>query len=122
MNNTDTIEVFINEDYGYNYWVWKPKMTEKQFIDWWTNLTEVDIIKYFFNIRSLGNIEKLDLNSIPNNEKNIMDNVPYYCHMNDVDDSFIQVGSTRYPFRRTTRRDWKENWIDWTLKHEKSLA
>jgi hypothetical protein len=122
MNNTDTIEVFINEDYGYNYWVWKPKMTEKQFVDWWTNLTEVDIIKYFFNIRSLGNIEKMDLNSIPNNEKNIMDNVPYYCHMNDVDDSFIQVGNTRYPFRRTTRRDWKENWIDWTLKHEKSLA
>jgi len=31
----NTIEVFINEDYGYRKHIWHPNMTEEEFISWW---------------------------------------------------------------------------------------
>ena len=44
----NTIEVFVNEEYGYRTWIWHPNMTEDEFVYWWENLTDSDIIKYFF--------------------------------------------------------------------------
>jgi hypothetical protein len=127
MKNNN-IQVFLNEDYGHKIWLWEPNMTEEEFVGWWSSLTETDIIKYFFNIRSLpGTIkphppikETLPVtnpvNRMPGDPKSYL---PYhYCHMNDIDDSFICIGTNRYPFQRTTRRDWKEQWIDWVLKNE----
>ena len=49
----DTIEVFINEEYGYKKWIWNPNMTEDEFVLWWNELSESDFIKYYFNIKSL---------------------------------------------------------------------
>lgn len=127
----DTIEVFINEYYGHRYWRWKPNMTETEFVAWWQNLTETDIIKYYFNIRSLvGTVEEVSVENVITDESghgrmygDPADFYPhYYCHFNDVDDSFIDIGDSRYRFRRTTRRDWKEQWIDWTLKNEREFG
>lgn len=127
----NTIEVFVNEEYGYRTWIWHPNMTEDEFVAWWNNLTETDIIKYYFNIKSLcGKIKphtvKDPVLSDDNTNGARMWGDPsshrpyYYCHFHDVDDSFIEIGNQRYPFRRTTRRDWKEQWIDWSLKNDKS--
>lgn len=135
----NNIEIFLNEEYGYRTWVWKPKMTEEEFVGWWESLTETDIIKYFFNIRTLPGI--LTEHSVAEIEPDSDENTDsgnnitprmygdpktylphYYCHMHDVDDSFMCIGNIRYPFRRTTRRDWKENWIDWQLKNNKPVA
>jgi hypothetical protein len=126
-NRKDTIEVFVNEEYGYRTWIWKPNMTEEEFIAWWGSLTETDIIKYYFNIRSVpGIITPTTVKEISTNNEDCsrIAGDPktyqpyYYCHMHDVDDSFIVVNKTRYDFRRTTRRDWKVNWIDWVLKNQ----
>ena len=50
---TNSIEVFINEEYGYRAWKWIPNMTEQEFIGWYKDLTDSDIIKFYFNIESL---------------------------------------------------------------------
>jgi hypothetical protein len=129
--NKDTIEIFVNEEYGYKTWVWTPNMTEQEFISWWESLTETDIIKYYFNIKSLpGNIKPTKVKEIASTGESQarMAGDPksyqpyYYCHMHDIDDTFMCIGKNRYPFRRTTRRDWKENWIEWVLKHEKPVT
>jgi hypothetical protein len=128
----NTIEIFVNEEYGYKAWIWRPNMTEDEFISWWSSLTETDIIKYFFNIRSVPGIltpyKRKDLSLTSTGENVRMAGDPmshkpyYYCHMHDVDDTFMCIGDNKYPFRRTTRRDWKENWIDWTLKSDKPVS
>lgn len=127
----NTIEIFVNEEYGYKTWIWHPNMTEEQFIDWWNSLTETDIIKYYFNIRSIvGKITPIKVKETRlTEEKSAVRMVGdptnyqpyYYCHMHDVDDTFMCIGSTKYPFRRTTRRDWKDQWVDWNLRSEKNV-
>ena len=114
----NTIEIFVNEEYGYKTWIWRPNMTEDEFISWWDSLTETDIIKFYFNIRSVpGTIKQTKVKDFALNHKPY-----YYCHMHDVDDTFMCIGNTKYPFRRTTRRDWKDQWIDWTLKNDKPVV
>ena len=49
----NTVEVFLNEEYGYKCWIWRPNMNEEEFSSWWQNLSESDIIKYYFNIKAL---------------------------------------------------------------------
>jgi hypothetical protein len=53
MMRQNTIEVFLNEEYGYKRWIWHPNMNEDEFVSWWQNLSDSDMIKYYFNIRSL---------------------------------------------------------------------
>ena len=79
MNNENqNITVFLNEEYDYRYWAWKPEMTKEQFVDWWKNLTDSDIIKYYFNIKALpGSIVPVT---------NTNDSYDLYCHFHDVDD------------------------------------
>ena len=40
---TNSIEVFINEEYGYRAWKWIPNMTEQEFVAWYKDLTDSDI-------------------------------------------------------------------------------
>lgn len=130
-DKSKTIEIFVNEEYGYKTWMWYPNMTEEEFVGWWNSLTETDIIKYYFNIRSLpGTLkphrvkETLPVRDsvarIPGDPKSFQPY--YYCHMHDIDDTFMCIGTNRHPFRRTTRRDWKDQWIDWTLKNERTTS
>ena len=44
---TDTLTVFIEEEYGYRYWIWKFKGTRDELLAWWTSLESV--IPFFFN-------------------------------------------------------------------------
>jgi hypothetical protein len=127
----NTVEIFINEEYGYKTWMWTPNMTEEEFVSWWSSLTETDIIKYYFNLKSLpGKIKPHVIKETPKEGENVarMPGDPktyqpyYYCHMHDIHDTFMCIGNNRYPFRRTTRRDWKENWIDWVLRNEKPMT
>ena len=124
----NTIEIFVNEEYGYKTWMWRPNMTEEEFISWWESLTESDIIKYYFNIKSLpGTLKPHKVKEVGTLGDGItrMHGDPknyqpyYYCHMHDVDDTFICIGKNRHSFRRTTRRDWKDYWLDWNLRMEK---
>jgi hypothetical protein len=128
----NTIEIFLNEEYGYKTWIWKPNMTEDEFVSWWNSLTETEIIKYYFNIRSLpGSLKTHVVKETHNASGESVARMPgdpksyqpyYYCHMHDIDDTFMCIGKNRYAFRRTTRRDWKEHWIDWQLKNEKPVT
>jgi hypothetical protein len=125
----NTIEIFVNEEYGYRTWIWRPNMTEEEFISWWDSLTESDIIKYYFNLKSLpGTLKPHKVKEVGTLGDGItrMYGDPkshqpyYYCHMHDVDDTFMCIGKNRHSFRRTTRRDWKDYWLDWNLRMEKS--
>lgn len=123
MNNN--IELFLNEEYGYRTFTWKPEMTEEQFVNWWSNLTDSDIIKYYFNINTLpGTISPVKVSNIGNEPIRVngdpRDYVPqYYCHFHDVDDSFVIINGTRIPYRRTSKRDWKDYWVDYQIKNQK---
>jgi hypothetical protein len=119
------IEVFLNEEFGYRTFKWEPQMNEDEFVSWWQNLNDSDIIKYYFNINSLpgkltavnavknGNA-KVRVSGDPRNET-----PHYYCHFHDVDDSFIEIGESRMAYRRTSRRDWKDYWVDHQIKNKK---
>jgi hypothetical protein len=123
MNNN--IELFLNEEYGYRTFSWKPEMTEDQFVDWWSNLSDSDIIKYYFNINSLpGKITKIKVCTEGTNPIRVYgdpkDHVPqYYCHFHDVDDSFIVINGTKIAYKRTSKRDWKDYWVDHQIKNQK---
>jgi hypothetical protein len=119
------IEVFLNNEYGYKTYIWKPEMTESEFVDWWKNLTDSDIIKYYFNLKSLpGKLKPAKTALIGNAKKRVSgdpaDHTPhYYCHLHDVGDSFVYIGDEKIPHIKTSRRDWKENWIDYQIKNSK---
>ena len=119
------IKVFLNEEYGYRTFYWDPQMTKEEFVDWWKSLTDSDIIKYFFNINALpGKIKRVVPSTIGNAKIRMngdpKDHTPeYYCHFHDVHDSFICVGEEKIPHTRTTRKDWKDYWIDHQIKNQK---
>ena len=51
--NKQNIVVFLNEEYGYRTFEWSLNMTQEEFVNWWNNLTDSDIIKFYFNMKSL---------------------------------------------------------------------
>ncbi len=114
MMRQNTIEVIINEDHGYANWIWHPNMNEEEFVSWWNSLTDSDIIKYYFNIKSLPGSIKLQKRENENSQRPY-----YYCHINDVNDSYMCIGNDVYRFRSRMRYDWKEHWIDYQLNKQK---
>jgi hypothetical protein len=122
---SNTIEVFLNEEYGYKTWIWKPNMTEDAFVNWWQNLTESEFIKYYFNINALpGTLkeykEKNQGNALQREAGDPTSHRPYYyCHFHDVDDSYIAISNDLYKFQNRTKYDWKDHWIDHTLSRNK---
>lgn len=121
----NTIEVFLNEEYGYKTWIWRPNMSEDEFVLWWNGLTETDIIKYYFNITALpGTLKeyskdkKIVTGTAQRREHGdpISHRPYYYCHFHDVDDSYISVGTDNYRFRNRSRYDWKDYWVDYSLR------
>lgn len=123
----DTIEVFLNEEYGYKTWIWVPNMNEEQFISWWTSLSESDFIKYYFNINALPGTLKQYVEKSPGNANQRQYGDPtshrpyYYCHFHDVDDSYISIGSDDYRFRHRSKYDWKEHWLDHQLRVKQKI-
>lgn len=129
MTKENTIEVFLSEDHGYRTYIWHPNMTEHEFTLWWSDQTDIDIIGYFFNIHKLpGNIapfkERKSIKTIPGvmqREENDPKayTPPLYAHINDVDDSYIEIGSNRISRRYIPRRgSWKDMWQDWQRKRQ----
>ena len=51
MSDSDTVKVFVEEEYGYRYWMWDTLMTPEALIAWWQGLDTVH--KYFFSPASL---------------------------------------------------------------------
>ena len=121
----NTIEVFLNEEYGYKTWIWHPNMNEEEFTSWWESLTDSDVIKYYFNIHSLPGTLKEYVEKSPGNAQRREYGDPtshrpyYYCHFHDVYDSYISIGSENRRFRSRARYDWKEHWIDYQLNKQK---
>ena len=123
----NTIEVFLNEEYGYKTWIWKPNMNEEEFVSWWQNLTDSDVIKYYFNIKALPGTLKEYIEKDKTGNANIREygdpkshRPYYYCHFHDVDDSYISIGNDSMRFHSRSKYDWKDQWIDHTLKKQKS--
>jgi hypothetical protein len=123
----NTIEVFLNEEYGYKTWIWRPNMNEEEFVSWWQNLTDSDIIKYFFNIKALpGTLKEYSERSPGGSAVGREYGDPkshrpyYYCHFHDVNDSYICVGNESIRFISRAKYDWKEHWFDYTSKRQKS--
>lgn len=123
----NTIEVFLNEEYGYKTWIWRPNMNEEEFVSWWQNLSDSDVIKYFFNINALPGtlkeyVEKDTTGTALQREYgDPKSHRPYYyCHFHDVNDSYICVGNESLRFFSRAKYDWKDHWIDHTLKKQKS--
>jgi hypothetical protein len=125
MMRQNTIEVFLNEEYGYKTWIWHPNMNEEEFTSWWESLTDSDVIKYYFNIHSLPGTLKEYIEKSPGNAQRREYGDPtshrpyYYCHFHDVYDSYISIGSENRRFRSRARYDWKEHWIDYQLNKQK---
>jgi len=125
MMRQNTIEVFLNEEYGYKTWIWYPNMNEEEFTSWWEALTDSDVIKYYFNIHSLPGTLKEYVEKSPGNAQRREYGDPtshrpyYYCHFHDVYDSYISIGSENRRFRSRARYDWKEHWIDYQLNKQK---
>ena len=100
-------------------------MNEEQFVSWWNNLNDSDIIKYFFNINALPGSLKPVQGSRHGDAKIRLYNDPrdvrptHYCHFHDVDDSFIEINENKYPYKRTSRKNWKDYWLDYQLKNRK---
>lgn len=121
----NTIEIFLNEEYGYKTWIWHPNMNEEEFTSWWESLTDSDVIKYYFNIHSLPGtlkeyVEKTTGNAQRREYGDPTSHRPYYyCHFHDVYDSYISIGSENRRFRSRARYDWKEHWIDFQLNKQK---
>jgi hypothetical protein len=42
----DLITVYLDEEYGYRYWIWETGMTRDQLVQWWTSLETVK--PYFY--------------------------------------------------------------------------
>jgi len=122
VTKINTIEVFLNEDHGRKVWIWSPNFTEQEFLLWWGDQTDTDIIGYFFDIRKLpGDIVPYRERKKATTSVSVLQREPgdpnnytpyYYAHMNDVDDSYIEISSQRYN-RRWTNRYWKEHWPTW---------
>lgn len=128
---TNSIEVFINEEYGYRAWKWIPNMTEQEFVAWYKDLTDSDIIKYYFNIQSLpGKVvpwpQKSLLAEGSVNQRVYGDPKSfrpyYYMHMHDVQDTMIAVGDEVFRRRPTMKYDWKNHWIDHSLRADERSA
>jgi hypothetical protein len=125
MMRQNTIEVFLNEEYGFKTWIWHPNMNEEEFTSWWEALTDSDVIKYYFNIHSLPGTLKEYVEKSPGNAQRREYGDPtshrpyYYCHFHDVYDSYISIGSENRRFRSRARYDWKEHWIDYQLNKQK---
>lgn len=128
MTRQNTIEIFLNEQYGYKCWIWNPNMTEEEFVSWWQGLSDSDIIKYYFNIKALpGSLKKFTEKTPGSAEKRERGDPTshkpyYYCHFHDVHDSYIVIGSETYRFRSRMRYDWKEHWFEYTSFRAKNAA
>jgi hypothetical protein len=123
----NTVEVFLNEEYGYKCWIWRPNMNEEEFSSWWQNLSESDIIKYYFNIKALpGTLkEYTEKNSggtaLPRERGDPKSHRPYYyCHFHDVDNSYISIGNETMRFYNRSKYDWKDHWFDHNLRKQKA--
>lgn len=119
----NTVEVFLNEEYGHKTWIWHPNMTEDEFVSWWQSLTDTDIIKYYFNIKALPGTLRSYIEKDPSGTAQQREygdpkshRPYYYCHFHDVDDSYICVGNDCMRFISRAKYDWKEHWIDHKLR------
>ena len=119
MTKKNTIEVFLSYDHGYKTYIWYPNMTEHELSLWWSDQTDTNIIGYYFNINKLPGIltpfkERKNMQLM----QGVMqreDNDPkgytpsLYAHINDVDDSYIEINRMRIN-RRCVNRLWKDQW------------
>lgn len=125
--NKNSVEVFINEEYGYRTWKWTPNMTEQELIGWFSDLTDTDIIKFYFNLKALpGEIKPWteSKNATVGKEERRFYGDPtsfkpyYYMHFHDVEDTVLCIGSDVYRYKPTMKYDWKTHWIDHRLRME----
>ena len=53
-----SVTIFLQEEYGYRYWLWETGMDAGALMKWWCELPSVDA--YFFSPRTLpGNVTSL---------------------------------------------------------------
>ncbi len=92
------MHIFIEEEYGYRYWVWSLEKDKSEIIQWWENLESVD--DYFFNpSKSLpfGKVSPLpeDCMNLPDTEG--------YLHLHMDEDSYLRFNGVIYYHKGYTK-------------------
>jgi DNA ligase D-like protein (predicted 3'-phosphoesterase) len=78
--------VLLDEEYGYRYWIWFPKMTPRELEFWWKSLSSVG--PYFFSPKGLPGevIQDKEAQLWPELVKS---KKFYSAHINEDEDSFL---------------------------------
>jgi hypothetical protein len=84
-----TVQVYIDEEYGYRFWFWDTGMTEAELVRWWGNLGSVT--PFYFSPQGLlpGTVTKIPHFQGP---------TPYLAHLHEDFDSWLKLpgGTTIY--------------------------
>jgi hypothetical protein len=72
--------VYIEEEYGYRYWVWESDKTPDQLTEWWQALESVEPYSVPDNLP--GKVREVD--SLPGK------NGVWFCHLHTEDDSYLR--------------------------------
>ena len=85
------MKIFIEEEYGYRYWIWTTGKTKSEMISWWSELETVST--FFFNpSHSLpfGDVNPLseDCMDIPEADA--------YLHLHEDYDSHMRLDGENY--------------------------
>ena len=74
--------VMIEEEYGYRYWIWEPRKTREELIEWWRAVESTDA--YLFSPASLpGKVTQI--------RKVRQKSCLWYCHLHMNRDSFLKT-------------------------------
>ena len=91
--------IFIEEEYGYRYWMWYFEGTIEDIIKWWQEILSVE--GFYF---SAGLLAKLNLGKIEQIEHDnilfLTRRAPVYIHMHMDDDSWIEISDNEWQGKR----------------------
>ena len=79
-----SITVYIEEEYGYRYWVWETGMSEEKLIQWWKDLPSV--MPFFFS--PAKSLTKLP-GKLKQSKNKRVEGV-WSCHLHCDDDSHLR--------------------------------
>jgi hypothetical protein len=85
------MKIFIEEEYGYRYWIWTIEKTKSEMISWWSELETV--IPFFYDpSKSLpfGDFEHLSEPPLDTQED------VHYIHLHEDCDSYMRLAGENY--------------------------
>ena len=84
------MRIFLEEEYGYRYWIWNTGKAKKEILDWWEKLETVD--SFFFDPSATLPFGEV----LPFVGKKL--ETEAYMHLHEDDDSFLRIKEELFPF------------------------